>query len=757
MIIKELSASFGGLINRQLQLKEGLNIIQAPNESGKSTWCGFIRAMLYGINTSERDKIGTLSEKTKYRPWSGASMEGRMEVEVDGRDIAIQRTNLGQIPMKKLSVLYSKTGQEVLELANESIGETLTGVPEKVFERSAFIRQTGIQVTQTGELEQRISSLVSSGEEGISYSETDSTLRGWLRKRRHNKSGSIPKLEQELTEAEDTLESLEEANLNFGRISLDVERVTLRRDEMAEELEVHEELERRTQREQIQQAQKKVRDLERETSYLQSSLTRDDTEISREMVAQARENYDKLSAMTVDYTGAKDAKESALTELDLIEEERVTSIFEGIPIDAAKEIVSSAAAQSREVENTKHYKVQKYSVPISILSVIALAALVFSFLLDLPLYIVTALAAAGAVALALMLQKKKTTAHGADIKWQETLSNYKSGSLDDMTAHLEDYERLCSKSDELNEKFQQASATAESTFAQMQQYKDAFEACVHSFAPEIQGLEEAFKAMSSTEQLSERLAAARIELDSARNLFNGLSQRYEGDWAQPVPRDGLKAPIRGKMETSFDLKRLEKELGELKTAYAAAGGELRALGDPVVLGARAKAIGDRIDDSSLQYDALAMAVEALDEANREIQARFSPKLGKKAGEYLDKLTDGRYKRLVLDKDLNPQAEEAGASVSRDILYLSGGTVDQIYLALRLAICEMVLPEENLCPIILDDVLVYFDDARLESALALLKEISQRRQVILFTCHDREGKYFSDGGANVLPMDNSAGV
>lgn len=752
MIIRKLSASFGGLINRTLDLDDGLNIIQAPNESGKSTWCGFIRAMLYGINTSERDKIGYLSEKTKFRPWSGAAMEGRMEIEVDGRDITIQRTSLGQLPMKKLSVMYSKTGQEVLELANDSIGETLTGVPEKVFERSAFIRQTGLQVTQTGDLEQRIVSLVSSGEEGISYSETDSTLRDWLRKRKHNKTGSIPKLEQELAAAEETLCNLEEANLNFGKVSLDVDRVTHRRDEMAEELEVHLELERRTMREQIQQAQKKVRDLERETSYLKSSLTRDDTEISREMVAKARENYDKLSAMTVDYTGAKDEKESALKELELIEAERVTSVFEGIPIAEAKEIVADAATKSREAEIAKDYKVQKYSVPVSILSVIALATLVFGILMDLPLlYIVTVLAALGAVALVVLLQKKKTTAREADIKWQETLSNYKSGSLEDMTSNLEDYERLCSKADELNEKFQQASAGAESTFAEMQQYKDAFEDCVRSFAPEIKGLDEAFKAMSSTEQLSERLAAARTELDSAQSLFDGLSKRYEGDWAQPIPRDGMQAPIRSKMETSFDLKRLDKELDELKITYAAAGGELKALGDPVVLSAKAKAISDRLDELSTQYNALAMAVDVLDEANREIQARFSPKLGRLAGEYLDKLTDGRYKRVILDKNLTPQAEEAGATVSRDILYLSGGTVDQIYLALRLAICEMVLPEENLCPIILDDILVYFDDARLESALKLLTEISKKRQVILFTCHDREGKYFTDGGANVLSM------
>lgn len=751
MIIKKLTASFGSLINKELRLEEGLNIVQAPNEAGKSTWCGFIRAMLYGINTSERDKIGKLSDKTKFRPWSGAAMEGKMDLEVDGRDITIQRTNLGQAPMKKLSVVYSKTGQEVLELANEGIGENLTGVPEKVFERSAFIRQMGIQVTQTADLEKRISSLVSSGEEGISYTETDATLRTWLRKRKYNNSGMIPKLQQELTKVEDTLTSMESTSRKFGRISLDVDRVSLRRDELEEDLRIHEELERRDQRRKIQDAQKQVRDLEREVSYLQSSLTRDDTEISREMVAKARENYDKLGALTVEYTDAKNIKETAEKELMLIEGEKMTSVFEGSSIEEAKGIVSEVSQIGLEAEKAKDYKVQIYSVPISILSVLALAALVVSFMYKLPLYIISAVAVAGAVVLAVLLHRKKKTALDTEAKRLDLLAKYKSGSIEDLTINMEDYERLCKKADELRERFEEASQTVDDTMAKMEKYKDSFEECVRAFAPEIKNLEEAFKAMSSTEQLTERLRTARVELASAKELFKGLSGNYDGDWAQLIPRDNLKAPIRNKVETGYDLKRTEKELEDVKATYAAVGGELKALGDPVVLGAKVNTISDRLGELTDQYEALALAVEVLDESNREIQARFSPKLGRKAGEYLDKLTDGRYKRVILDKDLQPQAEEYGASVSRDILYLSGGTVDQIYLALRLAICDVVLPKENSCPIILDDVLVYFDDERLVSALKLLKEIAKERQIIIFTCHDREAEHFSSGGANVVKM------
>ena len=52
MIINKVSATFGKLSGESLEFKDGLNVVCAPNESGKSTWCAFIRAMLYGIDSS---------------------------------------------------------------------------------------------------------------------------------------------------------------------------------------------------------------------------------------------------------------------------------------------------------------------------------------------------------------------------------------------------------------------------------------------------------------------------------------------------------------------------------------------------------------------------------------------------------------------------------------------------------------------------------------------------------------------------------
>ena len=74
---------------------------------------------------------------------------------------------------------------------------------------------------------------------------------------------------------------------------------------------------------------------------------------------------------------------------------------------------------------------------------------------------------------------------------------------------------------------------------------------------------------------------------------------------------------------------------------------------------------------------------------------------------------------------------------RSALWRSDGTVDQLYLALRLAVAQVLTPE---APLILDDALTRFDDERMGRALGVLEELGEKKQVILFTCQEREERW-----------------
>ena len=72
-------------------------------------------------------------------------------------------------------------------------------------------------------------------------------------------------------------------------------------------------------------------------------------------------------------------------------------------------------------------------------------------------------------------------------------------------------------------------------------------------------------------------------------------------------------------------------------------------------------------------------------------------------------------------------------------------MDQLYLAVRLAVCQLALPGEDPAPLVLDDALSDFDDSRMALALNCLRDLSRERQVLLFTCHSREQRWLEQAG------------
>lgn len=137
------------------------------------------------------------------------------------------------------------------------------------------------------------------------------------------------------------------------------------------------------------------------------------------------------------------------------------------------------------------------------------------------------------------------------------------------------------------------------------------------------------------------------------------------------------------------------------------------------------------ESSSKEYLANLLAAKwigrSLDLASNE---RF-PKMLKAAKEYLALLTGGRYVDLDLGKKLTVIRKDGK---KRDVRYLSRGTAEQLYFALKLAFVEQIKDEINL-PILIDDSFVNFDDNRIKYIEQLLKKISENNQVLIFTAQE----------------------
>ena len=197
MKIYSMTATFGKLEHETLTLQPGLNIIEAPNEWGKSTWCAFLVNMLYGIDTRARASGGILPDKERYAPWSGAPMAGRIDLNWNGKDITIERRSSGRLIFGEFQAYETETGLDIPELNSANVGQMLLGVERSVFVRAGFLKLTDLPVTQDDALRRRLNNLVTTGDESGAGDKLAETLKDLKNKCRYNKTGLLPQAEAE--------------------------------------------------------------------------------------------------------------------------------------------------------------------------------------------------------------------------------------------------------------------------------------------------------------------------------------------------------------------------------------------------------------------------------------------------------------------------------------------------------------------------------------------------------------------------------
>ena len=631
MIINKLTASFGKLENDTLELHDGLNVIYAPNESGKSTWCAFIQAMLYGINSSERMRSGYLPDKLRYAPWSGAPMEGTMELTADRCDITItRRTKTKGAPMKEFSATYTGTNVPVKGLNASNAGEELTGVSKDVFRRSAFIAQGAVSLSGSPELEKRINAIVSTGEEQTSYSEADERLRQWQRTRRYNRRGLLPELEGRMDETQRKL------------------------DEMGGSVQSTEELEARLEETKLRCAQLEI-------------------QVNEARKRQRREALDRLGKGRADLQRCSQKHDEAMTALSQIREEMRSDPFGLKEPERLEEDVRRDMAEMERLRDGAEEKIRPIWPVLCLLLAVVSAAL-YTHFRHWAYIICAAVFCVAALVTLIRFGNYRKNREAMREQLKKMLKKYGARNSSEIEAALTEHRAL-------------------------------------------------WERMELAEDEERRWRSA---FDNARIMQSSLEESalQELDFS-----DGDSEAARLSRELTHTRHSIEK----LSQQIAAANGRLAAMGDPLVLASALSCMKDEYELLCDEYEAISLAVDTLREANDEIQSRFSPELGRVAAAYMSAITGGRYEDVFINRDFSARVRATDDAVAREAEYLSAGTLDLMYLAVRLAVCELALPEGERCPLIIDDALVNLDEKRVEQAMELLRDISKDRQVILFSC------------------------
>lgn len=189
---------------------------------------------------------------------------------------------------------------------------------------------------------------------------------------------------------------------------------------------------------------------------------------------------------------------------------------------------------------------------------------------------------------------------------------------------------------------------------------------------------------------------------------------------------------------SNDERRYDVELQKQNEKQTELEGKLQHLSNVKNRAEMLKRTLDENDAISTEIDAINLAAETMTELQSSIQSSFGHYLNKEAGELIAGITGGVYDSMWIDQNLDIFMNTPGKIVP--IEDVSSGTMDQIYLALRLAAARLIQGDtgaaEARLPLIFDDSFAMYDEQRLASALQYITEI-HHGQILLFTCHTRE--------------------
>lgn len=146
-------------------------------------------------------------------------------------------------------------------------------------------------------------------------------------------------------------------------------------------------------------------------------------------------------------------------------------------------------------------------------------------------------------------------------------------------------------------------------------------------------------------------------------------------------------------------------------------------------------------DRAMDYSRLRLAAAVLRREIERYRTENQSPLVRRAGQLFGELTGGSFAGLCVDFDgadravLRGVRQGNGPAGTVGVEGMSEGTRDQLYLALRLASLERALESQEPLPLILDDILVNFDDSRARAVLRVLRDFSERAQVLLFVHHE----------------------
>lgn len=628
---------FGNLENKEIDFKEHINLIYGKNEAGKSTLLKFIISMFYGVSKNKRGK--DISDLEKYKPWNQADFSGKLSYELaNGESYEIFREF-----QKKSPKLFNK---EMEDIAGSYSSDKIKGnefffeqtkIDEELFTSSlaSLQTQTKIELQDQNLLIQKITNLVSTGDDSVSYQKI------------------IDKLNKKQTEEIGTEKTK-------GRpINIICERL-----------------------QEIDRQQKELKQYENSRYEIQEQKQKIQEELKRELIEL--EVVKKLKEMEEQNSIEKEKIKLSQEFLDNLEKNMVIKKQEKLRIEAEeKELRNEQKEIEKQIEAKQKSKIKPVKYFILFFIILIINLLIYFFIKNDILKIISPFLFLFLPVIYLLEKNKNRRNH---LKRKNELKN-----------------EINQKQQEINYKKEQLEKEIQNIFQVIQEKQQ-----------EIQ---------------QKRKETEKKEKIMQNEVILSIKEQIEISKVDELLKNPLKNILLQELQSKVNERQIEIQKLELQEKNI-----LPQLEKLASMKEELETLEENKKELQETEKAIQLVKEILTTSYQEMKNNVTPKFTENLSKNIEKISKGKYQKVKINEQEGLIVEVENGNympVSR----LSIGTIDQLYLSLRLAVLEEVTNEPM--PIILDETFAYYDDQRLENFLQYIEEELKDHQIIILTCSNRE--------------------
>lgn len=772
---------FGMLAGVKLSFKEGVNVVYGENETGKSSIMEFILAMFYGIGKGD--------ERRRYEPWAGGKLDGVIEFEHDGKTYTLSRQFGHTKSADKISLWCIPTGEPISIPSHVEPGEHVFGINKETFINSVFIGQAGVPIRgDNNEILAKLTNLAASGDETASRSEISDRLKEASAALKSKRAGAvIPTLEKQRQDLVDERQRLSAQIEAADAVRDEVTKLTHRSQRFSTELAdlesrntMVEQLRQLKELDEVIRRRKATDEAQQKYEALHNTLFSDDSAIDRSFLQDSRDLMEQYNNQQGFIRAKQEQYENCCAEIDAIDRTPLSGMkllkrYRNEIQDAFnqyRELRERRLELERELEENPPRKINPLNTQKALIigGAVIILLVILGFINN--IFFVFAGIVAVIVGGYFILQKTgiglnlmpsgNIQLNNIDVDIHE-INRQMRPILDELGVRdVEELDREVHRMESINTQIHNAENERDGMLEELAELRDQLSGIMETLKEKIAP----YKQVDDDDQalmIISKLDSLQCEHAALEERFHSEQEGYEialaGREYEDVETEAemLREALGENVEyvnsdfNAYDdaLAKCREELSATRESLASRQTELGMMDtDPSELSKleeEIKLIDEKIAHYDLEYRALEEAMSSLDDAFESMQKDFGPMINFRAGKILAALTEGRYNSVVVSESLTPSVKEPGGTI-QGCQTLSSGTVDQIYLSLRMAIAG-ILSEENL-PLLFDDAFSQLDDGRMNKAMNyLIKESSEDRlgQILIFTCHERIVKAAVESG------------